>query len=230
MGRKPLSQARLLKYRLLRWLPGDLGRRYKSKHRFGDPVRGFAQALQQNGDLTMVDLGANLGVYTRRMAEHSPDVIAFEPDPWAFDELKKSVSHLDNVRLVQAAAGLSDGTLPLYRHGAFSENPKPFSQHSSMLAGKSDIDPNAVVMVEQVDFLRFLRDLDRDIGILKIDIEGAEVELLEALLEEKDLLERIRYVFAETHETRIPEHVPRVAALRDAALQLEWPAINLYWH
>jgi hypothetical protein len=41
--------------------------------------------------------------------------------------------------------------------------------------------------VRQVDFLRYIRELDSDIGVLKIDIEGAEVPLLEALFATPEL-------------------------------------------
>ena len=47
------------------------------------------------------------------------------------------------------------------------------------------------------NFLVYLENLDEDIGTLKIDIEGAEVELLEALFDRPDILERVRHIFAE---------------------------------
>ena len=58
---------------------------------------------------------------------------------------------------------------------------------------------------------------DDDIGILKVDIEGAEVPLLEALFDRSDLMGRISHIFAETHEWLIPDHKPRVKALRARA-------------
>ncbi len=72
--------------------------------------------------------------------------------------------------------------------------------------------------------------LDEDIGILKIDIEGAEVDLLEVLFERPDFLTRIDFIFAETHEARIPGHKERVEALRKRARMIEGTRINLYWH
>lgn len=230
MGRAPTSQSRLLKYKLLRFLPGQLGRHYKGKHRFGDPARAFDAALLACKNMRSIDLGANLGEYTRRMAAHASHVIAFEPDPWTHEQLRKSVGALPNVQLIEAAAGLTNGHLPFYRHGDFDDNREAFSQSGSLLASKANINQTNAVDVEIVDFPAFLRGLDGDVGVLKMDIEGAEVDLLEALLDSPDLLARIHYIFAETHESRIPEHAPRVKALRDAALKLERPAINLFWH
>jgi hypothetical protein len=62
-----------------------------------------------------------------------------------------------------------------------------------------------------------------------MDIEGAEVDLLEELMKTPDVMDRIHYIFAETHETRIPEHVDRVMRLRQETAQLTQPRVNLFW-
>ena len=108
--------------------------------------------------------------------------------------------------------------------------PASLSQSSSTVASKGNINSTDGIEVRQLDFLRYLASLDTEIGILKMDIEGAEVEILEALLTQPDLLNRICYIFAETHERIIPEHKSRVALLRERAQQIERPRINLDWH
>ena len=65
--------------------------------------------------------------------------------------------------------------------------------------------------------------------MLKIDIEGAEVELLESLFDRPDLLARIDHIFAETHENTIPAHKQRVDALYKKSRTIERPSINLSW-
>ena len=72
--------SKLLKYRLLRHLPGAIGHRYKCKYMVG--TNGFEKAVRRCRGTTCIDLGANLGVYTRMMASQARQVIAFEPDPW----------------------------------------------------------------------------------------------------------------------------------------------------
>ena len=156
-------------------------------------------------------------------------VIAFEPDPWACAALRAAVAGLDNVRIENAAAGLSDGRVLLYRHSGFDANPGRYSQSNSIVSSKDNVSERRPVEVRQIDFIRYLDNLDENIGILKIDIEGAEVDLLEALFARPDLLKRIAYVFAETHERRIPDHKRRVAALRRTAERIEQPRIDLDW-
>ena len=71
-------------------------------------------------------------------------------------------------------------------------------------------------------------NINPDTGV-HIDIEGAEVNLLEALLDHPGILNRIEHIFAETHEKRIPGHKPRVEALRERAKRIERPKIDLDW-
>ena len=84
------------------------------------------------------------------------------------------------------------------------------------------------VEVRQVDFIGYLDDLDEDIGVLKIDIEGAEIDILEALFDRPDLLERIDFIFAEMHDG-IPGLAKRAKALRERAGHIVRPEIDLEW-
>ena len=218
---------KLLKYRLLRHLPGELGHRYECKYMLR--TNGFEDAVRGCGGTTCVDLGANLGVYTRQMASCARQVIAFEPDPWTLAALQSNLADLDNVTIENAAAGTTDETVFLYRHTRFAEDPMSRSEASSVIASKGDVAGKDAVAVRQIDFIRYLEDLDEEIGILKIDIEGAEVNLLEALFDKPDLMERVSHIFVEAHERLIPDHKSRVKALRARARKIERPCINLYW-
>ena len=97
------------------------------------------------------------------------------------------------------------------------------SQSSSVISSKSNIREEGAIEIQQVDFIRYLENLNEDIGLLKMDIEGAEVDLLEALFDRPDILNRIDHIFAETHETRIPgqraarERTPRKGQADKAA-------------
>lgn len=216
-----------LKYSLLRHFPGSFGHNYAQKY---DVVAGrFEDALRETSELTSLDLGANIGDATRLMASNTKRVIAFEPDPWAFTTLKANVADLGNVVLENTAVGTSNCTIRLFRHPLFDEDPSRYSIATSAFPGKTDVDENVSYQVQQIDFVRHVRDLDEEIGVVKINIEGAEVDLLEAMFDQRDLLGRIRFIFADTHERRIREQYPRVKALRARARELKRPYINLFW-
>ena len=219
-----------LKYKLLRHLPGKWGRRYHRKY-MGIRARSeFDEALNCSAGKTCIDLGANVGEYTNIMAVKAKRVIAFEPDPWAHAQLQANVADLDNIIIENAAAGTWDGTVLLYRRTGFESNPTSNSQSSSVIAAKNNVCLEEAVEVEQIDFIAYLNNLDENIGIVKIDIEGAEVELLENLFNRPDILKRIDYIFIETHESRIPGHEPRVKKLRESENHIDRPHINYYWN
>ncbi|MEM9319603.1 MAG: hypothetical protein AAGA70_11440 [Pseudomonadota bacterium] len=66
--------------------------------------------------------------------------------------------------------------------------------------------------------------------MLKRDVDGAEADLSERLLDTPDVLARFRYIFAETHEDKIPGRAPRVENVRQRTADLALPVMNLNWH
>ena len=234
MPRNPprnVSALRRAKYALLSRLPGRRGLHYAWKLRTADAEAtdaAFRAAVAGAAGKVCVDLGANLGVYTRLMAESAGKVYAFEPDPWTAARLRENLADLSNVEVIEAAAGAADGTVALYREPRFDEDPETRSESSSTLAAKRNVDAERAVEVAEVDFARWLRDLGEEVAVLKIDIEGGEVALLERLLD-SDALGRLGHVFVETHESRIPELAARTAALRARVAGIERPHFNLDW-
>lgn len=218
------------RYNLLRRLPGEWGSYYERKFMGLYAKAAFDEALLRSEGKTCIDLGANIGLYTRKMAIKAKEVIAFEPDPWACAELRAGVADLDNVTIVEAAAGACEKKILLYRHPRFRNSPASYSISSSIIADKRGNSQENAVEVRQLDFIRYLEGLDEEVGVLKIDIEGAEVDLLESLLDRPDVLERINHIFAETHENIFPAHKTRVNALYEKARSIESPYINLSWH
>ncbi len=218
------------KYRLLRHLPGRRGRHYTRKLKALIALDEFDHALQHSANKTCIDLGANVGEYTENMARTVKSVIAFEPDPWAYAELKMNIANFTNVRLENAAASTLDGTVPLWRHADFQENPAKWSTASSLISHKFSVANNdQMIEVRSIDFVSYLIDLDEDIGVIKMDIEGAEVDILEALLDTPKILSRIDYIFAETHERHMHDLTDRVNALATRTLHMTQPYFNLDW-
>lgn len=224
-----LSIRRRLKYGALRHFPGAVGRRYRRKLAAARALEYFERAASAAAGKICVDLGANVGEVTRLMALTARRVFAFEPDPYALEQLRANVSDLPNVSIVPAAVGTEDGIVPLYRRPQFDRDPAAHSRASSVLADKPNLSSETAVTVQQVNFLRWLSGLADDVWLIKMDIEGAEVALLEALISRPELLKRLDHVFVETHERFISDHRRRVAALRAACSEMARPRINLDW-
>ena len=215
-------------------VPGRLGyiaRRKLKRRQCARMQDTFSEVLAETraGDLC-VDLGANVGSITRRMALTGADVISFEPDPGAFAALQEAVQDLPNVTLVHKAAGHQADSLLLRRAARWSpDDPAGHTQGSSLVHGDTGGSDENAIQVDVVDIISYLEGLDRDIRILKMDIEGAEWEILDRLVDHP-ILARIDCIFVETHERQNPKrYVPMFEAFQDWAEKIERPYINLYW-
>lgn len=223
--------ARVVKHALFGLLPGHIGLRNRACfHHLTKP----RAELQFNAALTTVrtgdicvDCGANRGDYTKRFAQAGAETYAFEPDPWSFAELRRRAGALKGAHLINKAVGTTPGTLPFFRDAAFDEAPEWCSLGSSIFRREDRAQDE--IEVEVVNFLAFLRGLNRDIRILKMDIEGAEVPILETLFA-SELMGRIDYLFVETHELQFPELLERTWDLRARIHSFPGTAINFDWH
>jgi len=181
-----------------------------------------------DADALCLDLGANVGDFTRQIAATGAEVHAYEPDPHAFALLQKNVGHLPNVTLHNAAIAGEDGTLDLIRNARFDEDPDHFTVGTG--AYRSTVNaPGETITVPAVGFAGLIRRLGRKVDLVKMDIEGSEVDILEALVG-SDTLSRIGALFVETHEAQMPDLRDRTLAVRQRLAGLDQPLICLDWH
>jgi FkbM family methyltransferase len=193
-------------------------------------LQGILSMLRE-GDVVL-DCGANVGDVTAPLAATGATVHAFEPDPFAYARLAARVESLSNVTIHNAAVGTGAGTVRLMRARNFDDNPKGGSVKSTMIPGGRHIDEAEgidVPLVSLPDFLRDLAERHGQIAFLKMDIEGAELSILETMLEE-DLFRHVGLTVAETHERKFRDLRPRFRALR-RAIGKRYPVtrVNLDW-
>lgn len=187
-------------------------------------------ALLRPGDLA-VDCGANVGEVTAKLAATGAEVIAFEPDPGVFEGLRARFADQPNVTCVNAAVGVGEGTVRLMRADGFAKNPAGASVKSTILDGGRRIDAENSVEVPLIDFPAFVREKAGRGGItfLKLDIEGAELEILE-VMERDGLFAHVRCLVAETHERKFRDLRPRFQALRRTIRRTYRPShVSLDW-
>jgi FkbM family methyltransferase len=189
----------------------------------------FEQLVQKLtlGDV-VIDCGANVGDVTNEFAKTQATIYVFEPDPYCFSILEKRFSDCSNVKLFNKAVGIENGAIKLYRAENFTADPEFLSQSSSVYISKKNVCDLNAFEVEQIDFIAFVQALPSRVAILKIDIEGAEVPVIEHLLD-TNAIERIDYLFAETHEKQIPELAERTVALRKRIAVERYSNIDLDW-
>jgi len=158
----------------------------------------------------VIDLGANEGFYTLKVKENNPHcrVIAVEPNPLAFEVLEKNVTSngLTDVILVNKAVCDREGTMPfqIVPHvsaiGArdLSLQQRPWLKQEMI----------RVVDVECMT-LRHLFDeygVDR-VGVMKLDVEGMELDILKG---GETVLPRIERIVVECHSQEIRDGLKRL--------------------
>lgn len=145
---------------------------------------GMLQEILRAG-MTFVDVGANHGYFTTlgaRLVGQSGRVISIEPEPRNSSWILKAVhaNHYQNVSIHQVAAGAATGEALLHL-GANS------GFHS--LVGNAD---GKVITVRRVR----LDDIIRRADAIKIDVEGAELQVLQGA---QRLLSTSKVVLVEVH-------------------------------
>jgi FkbM family methyltransferase len=214
----------------------DLLQKLKRRHKRDLRVARAEGLLQgvlsmlRPGDV-VVDCGANQGDVTGPLADTGAIVHAFEPDPYNLAKLTERFAGAANVHLHAAAVGVTAGTVRLMRAANWEANPDLASVKSTVVLGGHNIGDDGidVPMIAFPAFLQGLISAHGRVAFVKMDIEGAELDLLHAL-NAQGLLDGVQLTVAETHERKFKNLRPRFAALREE-IAAAYPVtrVNLDW-
>lgn len=188
-------------------------------------------AMLRPGDVVL-DCGANMGEITARLAQSPATVHAFEPDPDCFAHLRERFSDMPNVVLHNVAVGASAGRLTLFKGTSGSGSLEASSVKNTLLSGGRGVDEENGIPVDVLDLPAFIAGQladGRHIAFMKVDIEGAELELLQKLHAD-GLLAPLGLTVAETHEKKFRHLQDDFAALRQMVAEHYKPThVNLEW-
>jgi FkbM family methyltransferase len=149
----------------------------------------FQFAPKQADDIYILDCGANIGLATLFFAQHYPSAVidAFEPDPANYALLQANLAPYQRpgLQLHPAAVWTQDTLLTLHQDGA---------EASSVMARPGDAAQASV----QVQARALGPYLNRPVAMLKMDIEGAETAVLQAVQHQLHLVD---HLFVEYHST-----------------------------
>lgn len=153
--------------------------------------------LPEHYDGTIVDAGGYIGTATIALNDIYPNakMVVIEPSNENLEVLRQNVAHLPNVKVIHGAlVGTTEKTIQLNNRGT--------GEWGFTVVDKPIDNPNASFLQETPAFrLSDLVKEDEKIGLLKLDIEGGELSLLENDMES---LRNIDSVFAELHDRITP--------------------------
>ncbi|MFD6356804.1 FkbM family methyltransferase [Nocardia tengchongensis] len=170
----------------------------------------------------VLDIGANIGLVTMMFAEKCPGigVIAAEPVPMIFHCLQRNMAaHVPHGVSLRVAVGAVPGTLPFTWYPQASANSGLYAdrerddENTRIFLRNSGLDDESIGYItaglhdgEQIDVdvttvsaVLAEHAPDAQIGLLKVDVERAELDVLRGISETD--WPRIRAVVAEVHDT-----------------------------
>ncbi len=158
-------------------------------------------------DRVIFDIGANEGFYTLRIKQNNPSakIVAVEANPSAFEILKKNVTtnKLEDVILINKALTSTIGKVTfeivpeVSAIGALDMRVQKRPWLRKEIIRK--------VNIEGVTLERICKDTGiEEIDLLKLDVEGAELEILRSSI---DLLENIKKIVVEYHTPELRQEV-----------------------
>ena len=159
----------------------------------------FLDRIVPDGAVT-VDVGANYGIYTRKLSQLSSRVHAFEPSHKTAELLRRTSA--PNVNVHEIALSDQSGNADLFiprdhdelLYGLASLEPRQASSDQGVVSTKVRTDRLDAIVREGVAFV-------------KIDVEGHELNVLNGAIE---LLERSQPVFLVEAEDRHREQATRL--------------------
>jgi FkbM family methyltransferase len=181
----------------------------------------------QKGDIA-IDCGANVGKVTSKMAECGAKVFAFEPNPFAFKVLKKKFRYNFKVKCFNKGVLDKNTKLKLYFHKNSDADEVKWSTGSSFLSEKSNVNNTKYKEVDVIDLCEFIEKLNKPIALLKLDVEGVEIEILNKLID-TGTIHKIKQVLVETHDDKIEALKDKTNALRERIKVEKIDNINLDW-
>ncbi|HSJ67580.1 MAG TPA: FkbM family methyltransferase [Anditalea sp.] len=155
------------------------------KELFLEELYKFNPKVERGG--IILDCGSNMGLSVLYFSLHYPhhQILAFEPEEAIFKVLEENVKTfgLKNVTIYQKAVWTKKETLTFHSDGGMGGRVNNLYKKSNQ----------PINQVETVILRDYLND---KVDFLKIDIEGAEVEVLKSC---KGLLGQVNHIFFEYH-------------------------------
>jgi FkbM family methyltransferase len=141
------------------------------------------------------DIGGNIGITSIYLSYLFPDskIYTFEPIPDNFKILKKNIQNYKNIEAFNIGLGSKNGSFKVY----LSNDPENFggmSFYPDPVGNKSD----SYISCEVKDINEVINKLSiKSIGLIKIDTEGSEYDILKALKE--NILKNTSWITGELH-------------------------------
>jgi len=157
-------------------------------------ARIYAPYLENKKDAVVIDIGANIGLFSLYAAKYAKQVFALEPAEQHFDTLNRMIIYnkLTNVKPIKKALYFENSKLPFYHNDT---NQTMWSLYANVQHGNDQPE-----MVETITLEDLLKEEKIDhVDLLKLDCEGSEGEILGGKAF-ANVADKIDTIVLETHD------------------------------
>ena len=155
-----------------------------------------------------LDIGVYRGVYSYKLSQHFKKIHSFEPNPLLFPYLEKNLNKIiSNIKLHNLALSNTNGVtelkLPLRSNSIFQDNIEElFQLGAATMHPKNKIEnyKRVPIKIKKLDDIK----IENKIGLIKIDVEGHEKNVIQGGLETIKKNKPILLVEIEERHTKTP--------------------------
>jgi len=175
----------------------------------------YSPYFQDKKDLTILDLGAHIGMFSFYAQPFAKIIYAIEPAKEHFEALTHMImfNNFDNIRPIKAALTGKGGTVTLLH----THNRTMFSVKDTRMG-----EPTGHEQVEAVTIDALFEDLKLDhVDFMKLDIEGSEMDVICGAGFDK-VSDKIDVVMGENHSWNGTNPHQLEAAFQDRGFKFSW--------
>lgn len=176
----------------------------------------------------VLDCGANVGHISKLLSYTGATIISFEPDPVAFKQLTHRCRNRKNITCIQKGVWDKSSVLKMFTHKEARDGDVSFTVGSSIIAEKQNVDTQRTQDIEVIDLVAFLQEQKQKVDLIKLDIEGAEIEILKKIIA-TDTHHLFNRMYVETHETKIPSQKKDLDLIKQQLKEKGIENIKLNW-
>ena len=157
------------------------------------------ELAKRGKDLVVLDIGANVGMFSLFIKPYAKKIYAVEPSKRIFDCLKENTKDWDNIEIFNV--GFSNRKEKTFLFGTGDQTPQ-----TMLIEGEHE------EMIDTISIEEFFDENKIDhVDVMKIDVEGMEYVIL-ADQTFKNVASKIDFIIGESHyiQRAMPEHIPLI--------------------
>jgi FkbM family methyltransferase len=175
----------------------------------------YESYFKDKKDLVVIDIGANIGLFTQYVYGFSKKIYAVEPSKYHVEVLRTMCEYnkLENVTIIDAAIAVNNGTAKFFHN----ENVTMFSLKEAVNNKPQEIEEVKTYALDTL-FSEYKIDF---VDFIKLDVEGAECEIA-ASKGFENVADKIGTIIGEYHNWSGYNPHQLEASFQDRGFRFEW--------